>query len=289
MRVIRDLTISLSVALFVGCGAQPSSTPKQAPEQKSVTAAPKATATTNTAKPKTEPKPAAKPQPKPQAKPAEPKFAVVKEWDFGKLPKEQWEWYFPGNRPVASPKGAYYYLTKSAPGPQLRGSSIAADEATHVRVDMDLTLRAAKDEKTPFKFLILYFNGSEGKPADEKWPFDNKWTARFKPVPNNPGVYEAKLTGHPNWKGNIEDFFISVAVPELSADQLKNNVSYGCRVRKISFIKKDGPAATAPAPAKAKPAKAPETAAPTAAAAVKPASKPAAKPAAKPSSKKAAK
>lgn len=239
MMKIRCMALLVAIAVLSACNVQKSTTPEQ-PASPSVTATPKQAPVPPAAKPATPP--AAKPQ-KPAAKPAAPKKdpapVVVKAWNFAKLPKDQWQWYFPGNAPVASGAGATYYAVKSSPGPQLRGVSFNADDITHVRIRASLNYcdRGTKPEPTPFKSLRFYFATSEAKGSDPKWPFSPANNIVLQPVKNAPGVYEGRVAGRPGWKGTVTDCFFGIDVPALAPDQIEKKSTYGIVVTQITFMK----------------------------------------------------
>jgi len=285
MMKIRFVAVLIAMAVLCACNVQKSTEP-QPPASPSVTATPKQAPPV--AKPATPPaakaapkKPAAKPAPKKEAPPV-----VVKAWNFAKLPKDQWQWYFPGNAPVASGAGATYYAPKSGPGPQLRNTSMNTEEITHVRIRAALNLcePKAQPEPVPFKTLRFYYATTEAKGDDPKWPFNPANSIVLRPVKDTPGVYEGAVAGRPGWKGTLTDCFFGVDVPALAPDQLEKKVTYGIVVTQITFMKgplpklpkvmQQAPAAAAPAAAAAATA-APAPVAPAAAAAPAPAATPA--------------
>lgn len=176
---------------------------------------------------------------KPASAPAAvPSIKVIKSWDFKALPQDKWEWYFPGGTPAKTVRGAYYTVTKDGPGLQFRDQTVDVTDVTHVRIKMLLTQLAADSSSkvVPLKALHFFFNPADSKPADPKWPFDNKHSVTLRPVKGEPNVFVGELLGREDWKGTMKDFFFNVCVPELSKEDLDKGVKYGVATVFVEFV-----------------------------------------------------
>jgi hypothetical protein len=247
MRFVKVFSLIIAVLVFsFGCGSQDSTSA----EAKS----PPAKAQPASAKPKPAPAQPDRARPAPKTAPGSPQPSpapqAAKAWDFAKLAKDKWEWTFPGNTPAQTDSGAYYFTQATSPGPVLRNATIDAAAVTDVRVKMTL-IRDEGNGVTkcaPFNLLVLYFSRTNENAPNKNWPFADKRSVVLNGVPGQPSLFEAKLAGHPDWAGTMQNFFIDVHVPDLSKADLNKGVKYGVLTSRIEFLVPPA------APMKAKPA-----------------------------------
>jgi hypothetical protein len=148
-------------------------------------------------------------------------------WDFRELDAGTWGWVFPGESPAKTADGVEYVAWQGQPGPVLRKTKINASGVTQVRVNMSLKRQDPKGKATSVPFRKI----------EDSWPFGTDRAVNLQPVPDEPGVYTAKVAGLGGWEGTLTDFFFDAQVPTPKPADKGKTPKYTVTVSKIEFLK----------------------------------------------------
>lgn len=130
-------------------------------------------------------------------------------WDFteGEARIATWDYMDEGAAPHSD--GVLLALNAvEGPVAVKRGVRMEADDYSAVRV------RATLEDGTPLRRVRFFWaRDAEVEVRREGWPFSEERVVRMQQDASDPTLWEARLSGHPLWDGEMEGFFLEFALP----------------------------------------------------------------------------
>jgi len=131
------------------------------------------------------------------------------QWDFteGEDRIATWEYMDAGATP--HPEGVLVAVSKhEGPVAVKRGVRMEADDYAAI------TVRATLEDGSPLRRVRFFWaRDAEVEVRREGWPFSEERVVNLQRNAADPALWEANLTWHPLWDGEMEGYFVEFAVP----------------------------------------------------------------------------
>jgi len=143
--------------------------------------------------------------------PAAPALTEKKDWrwDFTEGEARIATWEYMDADPTPHPNGVLFTVKRHEGAVAVkRGVRMEADDYGAVKV------RATLEDGSPLRRVRFFWaRDAEVEVRGEGWPFSEERVVNLQRNAADPALWEANLTWHPLWDGEMEGYFVEFAVP----------------------------------------------------------------------------